>query len=524
MIERRRSRRHWCESPGGGSSFVLHIHAQICIFLRMRVGIAGASGYAGAELLRLCAGHPDLEVVVAGADTQAGQPVAALYPSLAAAYPTLEFSKVGAERPRRARRGVPGASPRRVPGAGPRARRTGSGSSWTCPPTSGCATRRPTRGGTATTMSPPTCWPSSSTGSRSCSGPSWPGPGWWPRRGATRPRRRWRWRRSCAPGSIETTGVIVDAASGVSGAGRKLSHTTHFNTADEDFTAYGLLNHRHTPEIEQASGAQVLFTPHLAPMNRGILATCYARARRRRCTPMTSSGSCATPTRGEPFVVVSEASPSTKATLGIELRPPDGARRPPHRLGAVAVRARQPREGRVGPGRAVRQHRPRACPRPRGSRPSGCTRERHRPGGFVARRAWRAGSRRRVLPTWPWWRRPAGAVPAAGRVHRQPGRGGAGAGEPGPSGRDRRARRGRRALERERQRGDGRARAWPAAQRMCALVGEGLGVRADEVLVCQTGLIGIPFPLAPGRDRDPGARRGARRRTATAPGGPRRPS
>ena len=81
-------------------------------------------------------------------------------------------------------------------------------------------------------------------------------------------------------GVVETTGVIVDAASGVSGAGRKLSHTTHFNTADEDFTAYGLLSHRHTPEIEQATGAQVLFTPHLAPMNRGILATCYRAARR----------------------------------------------------------------------------------------------------------------------------------------------------------------------------------------------------------------------------------------------------
>ena len=51
----------------------------------------------------------------------------------------------------------------------------------------------------------------------------------------------------------------------------------HFGTVDEDFTAYGLLTHRHTPEMEQILGAQVLFTPHLAPMMRGILATCYAR-------------------------------------------------------------------------------------------------------------------------------------------------------------------------------------------------------------------------------------------------------
>ena len=52
---------------------------------------------------------------------------------------------------------------------------------------------------------------------------------------------------------------------------------THFDTVDENFTAYGLLDHRHTPEIEQNLGAEVLFTPHLVPMNRGILATCYAR-------------------------------------------------------------------------------------------------------------------------------------------------------------------------------------------------------------------------------------------------------
>src|ERR1700691_4712934 len=63
----------------------------------MKVGIDGASGYAGAELLRLCAGHGELEVVVAGADSQAGQPVASLYPSLAGAYGSLAFSKLVAD-------------------------------------------------------------------------------------------------------------------------------------------------------------------------------------------------------------------------------------------------------------------------------------------------------------------------------------------------------------------------------------------------------------------------------------------
>jgi len=83
---------------------------------------------------------------------------------------------------------------------------------------------------------------------------------------------------------------------------------------DEDFTAYSLLHHRHTPEMEQAIGGQLIFTPHLAPMNRGILATCYAR-------PLAGGldrplDVLARAYRGEPFVVVSDRIPSTKATLG----------------------------------------------------------------------------------------------------------------------------------------------------------------------------------------------------------------
>src|SRR5688500_3720854 len=58
---------------------------------RMRIGIAGGSGYTGAELLRLCANHPNFEVVVATGDTQAGSKAADLYPSLAAAYPDLVY-------------------------------------------------------------------------------------------------------------------------------------------------------------------------------------------------------------------------------------------------------------------------------------------------------------------------------------------------------------------------------------------------------------------------------------------------
>ncbi len=96
-----------------------------------------------------------------------------------------------------------------------------------------------------------------------------------------------------------------------------LKENTAFCTVDEDFVAYGLLDHRHTPEMEQVIGGSVLFTPHLAPMNRGILATCYARPAD-GTTPTTESllAVLARAYASEPFVVVRPAPPSTKATLG----------------------------------------------------------------------------------------------------------------------------------------------------------------------------------------------------------------
>jgi N-acetyl-gamma-glutamyl-phosphate reductase len=115
---------------------------------------------------------------------------------------------------------------------------------------------------------------------------------------------------------VERHGVLVDAYSGVSGAGRAPKANLHFCAVDEDLTAYGLLNHRHTPEIEQATGAQVLFTPHLAPTNRGILATVYARPATPGLTTESALELLAATYAGEPFIVVSERSPSTKATLG----------------------------------------------------------------------------------------------------------------------------------------------------------------------------------------------------------------
>ncbi|MBI9094100.1 MAG: N-acetyl-gamma-glutamyl-phosphate reductase [Sphaerochaeta sp.] len=81
---------------------------------------------------------------------------------------------------------------------------------------------------------------------------------------------------------IDTTSIIIDSASGVTGAGRVEKTDSLFCECNESFKAYGVTNHRHTPEIEQELSALagekliVQFTPHLVPMNRGILSTCYA--------------------------------------------------------------------------------------------------------------------------------------------------------------------------------------------------------------------------------------------------------
>jgi N-acetyl-gamma-glutamyl-phosphate reductase len=71
--------------------------------------------------------------------------------------------------------------------------------------------------------------------------------------------------------------IIVDAKSGVSGAGKTPSERTHFSEVHGSLSAYGVFNHRHGAEIEQGVGATVTFTPHLVPLDRGILETIYVR-------------------------------------------------------------------------------------------------------------------------------------------------------------------------------------------------------------------------------------------------------
>ena len=119
--------------------------------------------------------------------------------------------------------------------------------------------------------------------------------------------------------------IIIDSKSGVSGAGRTLTLTTHFAEANENVSAYALGGHRHLPEIKQelenlAGGSEVAvtFVPHLIPMTRGMLSSCYARLAKDTTVEQLWNiyGEFY---RDEPFVRVVEKPPQTKQTLGSNL-------------------------------------------------------------------------------------------------------------------------------------------------------------------------------------------------------------
>ena len=278
------------------------------------VGIIGASGYTGAELLRLIHGHPGLDLRWATADSQAGTPARSLYPSLATAYPDLVFSKYEPSAADdcdlvflclphgKSQELIPDLM-KRVPhivdlGADFRLNDAQTYERWYheehTQPTLlkkfvyGLPELFRAKLKNAPLIAAPGCYPTCAS-------------------------------LGLAPlvkhGVIEPMGIIVDAATGISGAGRALKHTSLYGTVAENMEAYGLLNHRHTAEIEMLTGAQVLFTPHYAPMTRGMLTTSYARP-----TGATSTDALLAMLRGvysgEPFVTIVDGSPSTKAVMG----------------------------------------------------------------------------------------------------------------------------------------------------------------------------------------------------------------
>jgi N-acetyl-gamma-glutamyl-phosphate reductase len=264
---------------------LLHILGTLCITILMtsirNAGVLGASGYAGAELLRLLAGHPDLDVAWAAGDQAAGQPLVSRYPGLRAAYGELAFCTLdeGLEKgadvifcalphgrsAEIAARALAAAAVvvdlsadfrLRDPGAYP----IWYGAEHPFPDQLGAwpyglpeLHRDELRG--ASRVAVPGCYPTAALL-------------------ALAPL--------VASGLVATDGIVVDAKSGLSGAGRSLTDPNLFVQANENVGPYKVGSHRHTPEIEQelalAAGAPVTvtFTPHLVPASRGILATCYA--------------------------------------------------------------------------------------------------------------------------------------------------------------------------------------------------------------------------------------------------------
>lgn len=280
----------------------------------IRVAILGASGYVGGELLRLIAGHPQLGCAVAFAASSAGQPFGAVHPHLSLAYPGAAFSAydpalldgcdlVMAALPHgESQRLADDILSRDMPlvdlGADFRLADPAIYQNWYGEPH-----QRPDLLGSFVYGLPEFARQAIRASRRVAA------PGCYPTAAslALKPL--------IDAGLVLTDDIIVDAASGVSGAGRALASGTQFCTVAESFRAYGLVNHRHTAEIEQMTGGRILFTPHLAPINRGILATCYARAAR-PLDPGEALAVLHAAYAGERFVHVGDALPETKWTLG----------------------------------------------------------------------------------------------------------------------------------------------------------------------------------------------------------------
>src|SRR5437868_10551161 len=276
----------------------------------IRTAILGASGYVGGELLRLIAVHPELRVTKVYGESKAGHAVGAVHPHIAAAYPEALFERfegslegidlVFAALPHgHSQRLAQSILDRDIPfvdlGADFRLDDAATYERWY-----GHAHEAPELLGqfvygipelnrdaikTAKAVAAAGCYATAAIL-------------------ALKPL--------VEAGIVRPESLIVDAASGVSGAGRQAKESTGYSTVDGSFAAYGLLNHRHTAEMEMALSGAVLFTPHLVPMTRGILATCYGEALG-PCDPLAVLQEAYA---AEPFVHVTDQPPATKWLTG----------------------------------------------------------------------------------------------------------------------------------------------------------------------------------------------------------------
>ena len=270
--------------------------------MSIRVGIVGISGFGGGEAMRLVAGHPSFELVYAAGEGSAGQRLAERFPGVPAKLADLVIEKwdparlpsldvlfaslpTGASRDALAR--VPddvkivdiGGDHRYADG-------------WTY----GLADVWPQEIASKTRIANPGCFPAA----------------------ALTPLAP-----LLADKLISPDTIVIDAKTGISGAGRGGGTGFGYAESNENLIPYGLLRHVHMPEIERSiarisggSATGLVFTPHLVPMTRGILATIYARGR-------ATTAQCLDAARrfyeGSAFVRVTDKPPQTKWATGSNL-------------------------------------------------------------------------------------------------------------------------------------------------------------------------------------------------------------
>ena len=299
--------------------------------MSIRVGVVGAAGYAGAELVRLLLAHPDMELVAITSNADAGQSLASVYPAFEgvndlaftahddpvlttcdAVFLAVPHTAALAQVPGLLAAGVsvfdlsadyrlsdpavyeawyntPHTSPELL-----RTRAFGLPELFADDLASAAARHA---AGEPVLVACAGCYPTATSL-------------------AAKPALDAGWVRADAP-------IVVDAISGVTGAGKGCNARTHFCSADENLEAYGVGRHRHTPEIEQILSApgRVVFTPHLAPLKRGLLSTVTLPLTAEAASDLTTADAVAayrSTYAGRPFVRVLDAGsmPKTSSVVG----------------------------------------------------------------------------------------------------------------------------------------------------------------------------------------------------------------
>ena len=268
--------------------------------MSIRVGIVGVSGYGGGEALRLCVSHPEFKLAYVAGESSAGSKLIDKFPGIGkagdlviekwdaaklpqldllfASLPTGESKPQLAQVPAKTRIVDIGGDHRFVDG-------------WVY----GLADVWPERIKNATRVANPGCYPAATLAALSP---------------------------LLANHLIDPSDIIVNAMSGVSGAGRGGGSTFGFAEVNEDLMAYGLLKHAHVPEMQSALSeignkkVSLTFTPHLVPITRGIISTCYGKGK-------ATTAQCLEIARkfyaDKPFVRVVDKPPHSKWALGTNL-------------------------------------------------------------------------------------------------------------------------------------------------------------------------------------------------------------